>query len=747
MILLGKTLIMNSLGERYGIRMQKSKFLIYCGLFGILTGLVLGGCGKAEDNISEPLTEPEANSTAPDIIYTEPPFLELRSVSDETELVFLRSRGYNWTYLESEDVATSGIADSADVLGDSSHLETLIVPEADSGIQAYKVSVAKLPDKLGFTAWDIADVDKNSGEVNPVETCHYSTEEIAAPDFSISLQPGRIYEIYMEWNNDKLTENGFSGIAYYGVKTAGEEPNENELTEKANDILISIDDSYSMTVHNVETREDVKSDADSFKSQFSDILIKYINLDIEEDEYQYTDDSVTYRMEIFDSEGHLVQTIEYFGEYLYIDKVRYREKGAGTTEELYLAIDSLFVEDFPMASFGETDTGEVDAIEEVTMEVTYASPKGAHLVFTNHTNEEYTFGDDYELQVWQDGEWRRVDYLIDNAAFNDIGYCMKGNSSVGFGWGVKWTYFHGILPDGQYRITKTIIKGTGKELEKYRLAAEFTIANAGENKELDEANEKTFYEKAESFGIKKSEAESYFQMLCRDDVIQNGVMELRGLVIDDFDQNGQNDIAIMTTISKLKFLYGTGCIYFYMNGKKTYCFYEEYFPFFTDFYVSSADLDNDGNTEIVFGARGTGNGGSGDWYNQILKYKNQAMERMEIPAETYSEDYLVDGDIEVSISKSEKENTYIAYCEYLNDEIVLEAPDSKRDYSCWGSNHRGFYDVQCVPYQGGYALQTSVYLYGRGVADSVGDAKFLIVWDEDGSSHFEKWWIEFYQHE
>ena len=455
--------------------MLKNNFVIYCGLFGILTGLVLGGCGKAEENISEPLTEPEENSTVPDFIYTEPPFLELQSVSDEARSVSLRSRGYNWTYLESEDIATSGIADSAYILDDSSHLETLALSEADSGIQAYTVSVARLPDKLGFTAWDIADTGGHSENVNSIETGNYSMEEIAAPDFSVLLQSGRIYEIYMEWNEDKLAENGFSGIAYYGVKTAEGEPNENGLTEKANDILISIDDSYSMTVHNSETGEEVKSDTDSFKSQFSDILIKYINLDIEKDEYQHTDDSVTYRMEIFDFDGRLVQTIEYLGEYLYIDKVRYRETGTGTTEEFYLAIDSLFVEDFPTASFGETDIGEIDVIEEVTMEAAYVSPKGIHLVFTNHTNEEYMFGDDYELQVWQDGEWRKVDYLIDNAAFNDIGYMLAGNSSVG--WGVKWTYFHGILPDGQYRITKTINKGTGKELEKYRLAAEFTIAN------------------------------------------------------------------------------------------------------------------------------------------------------------------------------------------------------------------------------------------------------------------------------
>ena len=324
-------------------------------------------------------------------------------MSDEQQSAFLRSGGYNWTYLESEDVATSLIADSAYILAENSPWETLILPEDDSEMSAYTISVAKLPDELGFTAWDIADVGKNSGEVNPLETCRYSMAEIGAPDFSVSLQSGRIYEIYVEWNEDKLAENGFSGLAYYVVKTAKGEPVENGLTEKANDILISIDDSYSMTVHNVET-------------------------------------------------------------------------GAGTTEELYLAIDSLFAEEFPTASLGETDTGEVDVIEEVTMEAAYASPKGIHLVFTNHTNEEYMFGDDYELQAWRHGEWRKVDYLIDNAAFNSIGYSLAGNSSVG--WGVKWTYFHGILPDGVYRITKTINRGTGQEMEKYRLAAEFTITNS-----------------------------------------------------------------------------------------------------------------------------------------------------------------------------------------------------------------------------------------------------------------------------
>ncbi|MDE6749736.1 MAG: hypothetical protein K2K21_11855 [Lachnospiraceae bacterium] len=48
--------------------------------------------------------------------------------------------------------------------------------------------------------------------------------------------------------------------------------------------------------------------------------------------------------------------------------------------------------------------------------------------------------------------------------------------------------------------------------------------------------------------------------------------------IDDFDQNGQKDFAIMVTAHN-SHCYGTGYIYFYMNGEKPYRFYEEDFAF------------------------------------------------------------------------------------------------------------------------------------------------------------------------
>lgn len=396
-------------------------------------------------------------------------------------------------------------------------------------------------------------------------------------------------------------------------------------------------------------------------------------------------------------------------------------------------------------SYGKMYIEKVDELEGITMKVSSVTAEGVNIVCTNSTDKEIAFGDDYELQSWKDGErengvrkpgeWHQVKYIIDDAAFDAIGYSLLPDKSLD--WDVNWTYFHGILPDGHYRITKSALVdcGTG-DVIKYNLAAEFDVLSDEKSKELNAENEKAFYEKAESLGLDKMKAEDYFKMLCKDKVIQNDVAEFRGFVIDDFDRNGQEDFAIMVKAHN-SHCYGNGYIYFYMNDEKPYRFYDEDFAFQRGLYVFGTDLDNDGYTELVFGAAGTGCGGSGDWYNRILKYKDHSMEKMEIPTEE-TQDF-----IDVVITKDEKENTYIAYCEYLDDEIVFETynPDMEYDGG-YGCNHRGFYDIQCVAYEDRYALKASVYLYGRGIANWVGNAKFLIVWDEDGSSHFAKWWIE-----
>ncbi|MCM1174563.1 MAG: hypothetical protein NC341_05865 [Blautia sp.] len=48
----------------------------------------------------------------------------------------------------------------------------------------------------------------------------YQADEITAADFSFPLQAGKVYQIYMKWDKEKINENGCSGTAYYVFGTA-----------------------------------------------------------------------------------------------------------------------------------------------------------------------------------------------------------------------------------------------------------------------------------------------------------------------------------------------------------------------------------------------------------------------------------------------------------------------------------------------------------------------------------------------
>lgn len=283
----------------------------------------------------------------------------------------------------------------------------------------------------------------------------------------------------------------------------------------------------------------------------------------------------------------------------------------------------------------------------------------------------------------------------------------------------------------------TMTEAVEQRQQEEQLAAERELRR----QEILRENEDLFYEAAGQMEVIGTEAEKYYRILCRDNVFRDGDMELTGLAIYDIDQNGQNDMAVMledTTREGLSNIYDAGCIYFYMNGEEPYCFQEEGFPCAFGFNLSSADLDNDGNMELVFEAHGTGCGGPGDWYGRVLKYENHTMEEMTLPSESAEET-----SIGILVQQEMKENTYSAYCPYFDETIVFEAPNVFEPYGGGGANCRGFYDLHCVKYGDGSAVEASEYLYGEGGhAHGVGMAKFIIVWDEEGNSRIDKWWIE-----
>lgn len=259
--------------------------------------------------------------------------------------------------------------------------------------------------------------------------------------------------------------------------------------------------------------------------------------------------------------------------------------------------------------------------------------------------------------------------------------------------------------------------------------------------DIAKQNEEKFYQAAEALEIDKTEALFYYERLCEDNVFQDGTGVLTSLWIEDLDGNGQKDMMVMVQEGEFN-LYGEGSIYFYMNNDSVYRFRDDEYPFLYDLHVVTGDFDNDGNAEIAFESHGTGCGAAGDWYLRILKYKNHSFERMKLPSETYEED---SGEIYIEITQESQENMYSAYCPYLDDTIEFKAenifePGNPRVV---GNNVRGYFDICSTDYEGREALVVSEYLCGEGGnVHCVGIAKLLILWEQDGSSRIEKWWIE-----
>ena len=116
----------------------------------------------------------------------------------------------------------------------------------------------------------------------------------------------------------------------------------------------------------------------------------------------------------------------------------------------------------------------VNDLDGVSMKVISASPTFASLEILNTTDLQIRYGSDYDLQVFQDGEWYSLSYLIDNWGFTAIGYDTIKNVPSEFD--ISWELFHGTLSAGDYRIVKGIsdFRGSG-DFTRYYLAAEFRI--------------------------------------------------------------------------------------------------------------------------------------------------------------------------------------------------------------------------------------------------------------------------------
>ncbi len=129
-----------------------------------------------------------------------------------------------------------------------------------------------------------------------------------------------------------------------------------------------------------------------------------------------------------------------------------------------------------LISIRNADTDVLSQLDGVTMEVTECSDTSVTVRIVNDTDKDIQCGEDFclEMQDEETGEWRELDEVIDNAAFNAIAYMVQKNSPYEAVIDFEWLY--GKLEPGRYHIVKTVtdFRGTG-DYTDYTFTAEFSI--------------------------------------------------------------------------------------------------------------------------------------------------------------------------------------------------------------------------------------------------------------------------------
>lgn len=123
-----------------------------------------------------------------------------------------------------------------------------------------------------------------------------------------------------------------------------------------------------------------------------------------------------------------------------------------------------------------TQLSAVNNFEQVSMNVIEdsVSAKELTVIFTNSSNREAMYSEDFLLEKNIDGNWYIVPTKKIEFGFNDIAFELSPSTQEVLK--INWDWLYGSLAKGEYRIVKTLwVVGAGGEYEEYFLSAQFII--------------------------------------------------------------------------------------------------------------------------------------------------------------------------------------------------------------------------------------------------------------------------------
>ena len=96
---------------------------------------------------------------------------------------------------------------------------------------------------------------------------------------------------------------------------------------------------------------------------------------------------------------------------------------------------------------------------------------GVTLVLTNNSDEDFNYGNPYEIEIKKDGEWHKINVQLN---FTLPAFSLKAKESKEIE--LDWEYDYGKLASGTYRIIKSIdYEKEEGNFEKFNVAVEFAI--------------------------------------------------------------------------------------------------------------------------------------------------------------------------------------------------------------------------------------------------------------------------------
>ena len=120
-------------------------------------------------------------------------------------------------------------------------------------------------------------------------------------------------------------------------------------------------------------------------------------------------------------------------------------------------ISLIFVLIFVTASFmgcSKESIFQSTELENVCISISDISSTGATVIIKDTNTEPFLYGSWYKIERKLNGEWCEIDPIIENYAFDFVGYLPDDNGVIEFT--VDWEWLYGVMPAGKYRLLKLV---------------------------------------------------------------------------------------------------------------------------------------------------------------------------------------------------------------------------------------------------------------------------------------------------